>query len=153
MNPFLMSKEDRLKVWREFRLKSLDKDMTDYEQLEMVVEWWSQAPIVNRLLDPYDCSQWPTGWELMHEGDVCKSSRALGMEQSLLLREGRWTEDRLKLLLINDDEDVYLVLSVDNRWLLNYRHNHIFDYTAAKNVNILETYVFQDNAHKIQYSI
>lgn len=151
MNPFLMSKEDRLHAWREFRMQSLDQEMTDIEHLESVVNWWSSAPIVNRLLDPYDCIGWPTGWELVYGGDVCKSSRALGMEQTLLLRDGRWAEDRTKLLLVDDSEDIYLVLLVDDRYLLNYKHNHVVELDEI-NVSILETFIFSENKHKIQYS-
>lgn len=148
MNPFLKPKSQRLQSWREFR-NYLNSDMSDLEQLEEIVKWWSQCPLSSRTLDPYAPATWPTGWELVHQGDFCTSAIALGMEQTLLLRNGRWNSDRVKLVLINDnDEDIYLAVLVDNKWILNYSHGEIFDISSINNIKILMTSIYSENRHK-----
>lgn len=146
-NPFVLSSEERRRQWREFRLETMDKDMSDMEHIQLVVDWWSPAPISARTIDPYDPVGWPTGWELVVSGDVCEFSIALGMEQTLLLREGRWTSDRVELALIVDDDNIKLVVLIDKRWMLNYYYGEIFDFSTTDKVSIVNTYYFTENHH------
>jgi len=147
-NPFLASKSARLKEWR-FVKKQLNPGMSDMDHLQMIVNWWSPCPISPRVIDPYDAELWPTGWELVFRGEFCQSSIALGMEQTLLLREGRWTNERIKLLLINDNnEDIYLIVLVDDKWILNYSYGEIIDIATVNNIKILMKFIYSSNSHK-----
>lgn len=147
-NPFTLKSEERRRQWREFRLETMDQDMTDIEHMQMVVDWWSPAPLSSRSIDPYDSTDWPTGWELVVNCDICEFSIALGMEQTLLLREGRWNAERVELALVNDKESIKLVVLVDNRWMLNYDYGKIFDFSKADSVSIVKRYFFTENHHE-----
>ena len=146
----MLRKEDRRREWQKFRLDDLDHEMTDEEHLQMVIDWWSLAPLSSRSIDPYDPTDWPTGWELVMSGDVCDFSIALGMEQTLLLREGRWSPDRVELLLINDGENIKLVVQIDKKWFLNYNHGILFDCSDANSVSIINRYYFTENHHIVK---
>ena len=147
-NPFQLSPKERRQEWRQFRLCDLDKNMSDEEHLQMVVDWWSPAPLSTRYIDPYKPSEWPTGWELVINGNICDYSIAIGMEQTLLLREGRWTSERVHLALINDAGEMKLVVIVDNKWVLNKSYAEIVDITAQNNVFISKKYTFDGHTHQ-----
>ena len=67
----------RLASWREFR-KSLDtSDIED--TCVRIFSWWSYAPLAAISIDPYDVRTWPSVWEMLHRGDFCKFSTAIGM--------------------------------------------------------------------------
>ena len=148
MNPFLTTKSDRLRQWRDFR-KSLSVAQSDLEQVTAIANWWAQAPEGTRVIDPYDQRRWPSGWELIYAGDFCRSSIALGMEQTFLQRNGRWTENRVKLALLDDNgEDIYLVLIIDDTWILNYDHGRVIELSTLEDIQIIRTYAFMGRKHK-----
>lgn len=72
---WLKSPEDRLKDWRDFRknyeFSSIKKLCDD------VWNFWILSPDVSKSIDPYSISLWPTIWEIIHEGNTCKYSKAL----------------------------------------------------------------------------
>lgn len=146
-NPFDLRKEERRREWQKFRNNELSKNLSDKDHLQMVVDWWSKAPLSSRSIDPYDPDTWPSGWELVMNGDICEFSMALGMEQTLLLRDGRWTPERVQLWLISDEENIKLVVVIDNKWFLNYFHGILFDCSKADNVSIIQRYKFFENKH------
>lgn len=146
MNIFLTSPSERLKEWRKFKL-FLNNEMTDMEHLIEVNNWWAQCPLSARSLDPYTAETWPSGWELIYRGDFCRSAISLGMEQTLLLRNGRWNSDRVKLHLIDDNkEDIFLVVNIDDKWILNYEYNNVIEVSKTK-FKILNTFKFDGNTH------
>ena len=75
------SPQKRLASWRNFR-KGLDiNDLL--HTCRDVCEWWRYAPLSNISLDPYDIETWPSVWEMLHRGDYCKFSTAIGMSYTL----------------------------------------------------------------------
>ena len=75
------SPSTRLSQWREFR-KGLDTDNTQ-EVCKIVIDWWKMAPISKMSIDPVDSRTWPTPWEMLHSGDFCENSLALGMSYTI----------------------------------------------------------------------
>ena len=149
MNHFLLSSEERLKCWRKMRLELLRKDLSDLDHLKIVAEWWAKCPIsYQRTIDPYSSENWPSGWELIHDGNFCRSLIGLGMEQSLLLREGRWNSDRIKLSYIDDNKEMdYLAPIVDDTYILNYSLNEVVLLNEIENITIIYQYYFDGKNH------
>ena len=112
----------RLKRWRIFR-KGLNTD--DSKQVcEKVIEWWKMAPISSWTIDPVDSSTWPTPWEMLHSGNFCENSMALGMSYTI-----HYANENIpnNLLYITDRENSIhkLCTLIDNKYLLNYSYGSI----------------------------
>ena len=75
------SPSNRLSQWRDFR-KGLDTDDI-FKVCNTVIDWWKMAPISKMTIDPVDSSTWPTPWEMLHSGNFCENSRALGMSYTI----------------------------------------------------------------------
>ena len=71
----------RLSKWRDFR-KGLDTKNT-IEVCQTVVDWWKMAPLSSITIDPVDSNTWPTPWEMLHTGNFCENSLALGMSYTI----------------------------------------------------------------------
>lgn len=142
-NPCFLSPDKRLLFWRDFR-QSLNQHTDDLEILNLVNSFWQKWATVKITLDWDDPQQWPTAWELIHSGDLCKSSLAYMMHETLFLSdEDRWSLDRLRLMLIkdNDHEDMYMVLLVDNKFLLNYSLDQVINIDdQLVDYNIMQEY-------------
>jgi len=149
-NPFLNGPKHLGSKWRDLR-SNLKEGKTDLEHLSLVVDFWSKAPIVNPFLNWDDTTTWLDPWELISEMTFDISSIALGMEYTLLLSDDqRWTSDRLKPCLINlkDRSHQYIVLVVDDRYVLNHSYNmviHIDD--ALKDFVITQRYAYINKMH------
>jgi hypothetical protein len=114
MNSFLLAPQIRLTAWRAFRHTIANE--TEQTQLQMVADFWSQAPL-NPIAFAID-DPWPTTWEMLMTNNFCRQSLALGMESTLRL--AGWPSDRLLLKMINDSTTSLLILVVDEQWMLNY---------------------------------
>jgi len=122
-----MSSSDRLQDWKLFRNTLADQSLK--KQLEKVVEYWSNVPYVNFYLDfDLPVEEWPTPWELIHEGDFCRSGIGYLMYKTLELAtpEEEQTSD-LKLVLIKDlkNKETYVAVLAQDEYLLNYSHAEV----------------------------
>lgn len=114
-----LSATDRIYHWKEFR-EDLDSIEDDRKLLLSVIKYWERWPIVLFSLDYDRPVSWATPWEIIHENYLCKSSLAYLMYHTLhLSNPTRWPVKRLKLQLIKIEE-TFLVLKVDNKYLLNF---------------------------------
>ena len=153
MNHFFLSGDERLSAWKHLRTDLLTNEMSDGEHLAVLAEWWRPCPEVNRSLDPYDPKSWPTTWELLHDGNMCRSAIGLSMEQTLLMRNGRWNSNRVKLAVVNDKIDgVYMIPIVDKQWALNYEPGEITSVLSEsfiENIQIIDIFTFNNGKHDI----
>ena len=129
---WLDSPSTRLNRWRGFR-KGLNTDDTK-AVCETVVDWWKMAPISSWTIDPVDSSTWPTPWEMLHSGNFCDNSIALGMSYTI-----HYANEHIpnRLLYITDRENSIQTLCalIDNKYLLNYSYGAIST-LPTENVNI-----------------
>ncbi len=138
-NPCLLSPVERLQDWRKFR-ETLTED-----DLIRIIDWWSLLPFTTRSIDIYNSKQWPNPWELVYYGDFCKSSISLGIAYTLCLMDDSFHiqtdwQDRVKLLLIDDSGlDIFLVVLLDDKYLINYNYREIIEFDSA-DVKVLETF-------------
>jgi hypothetical protein len=145
MNPFLESPSNRIRLWRSFR-KNLKAELSDCNQLNNIVEFFSKAPESALTIDVESPETWLTPWELLYRGDFCSNSIAYLMEQTLLYSDcQRWTSDRIRLVLVNDfvSNILKIIVIVDNKYALNYEYNKIIDWgNVVNNCAILNEYKF-----------
>lgn len=128
--------DEKLRIWKKFREHIAH--MPTVERLEQVAHFFAHIPIGARAVDFYDPRQWPTPWELIHSGACCPSTTSLLMYHSLTLSG---TDARLKLILIDDHYDVYLIPVVDDIYVLNYELNTVSQWAdVAPDVKILKTF-------------
>ena len=116
------SPSTRLSQWREFR-KGLDTDNTQ-EVCNIVIDWWKMAPISKISIDPVDSNTWPTPWEMLHSGNFCEDSLALGMSYTIYYANETISNE---LLYVTDRKNSTQKLCawIDNKYLLNYEHGAI----------------------------
>ena len=112
----------RLSQWREFR-KGLDTDNTQ-EGCNTVIDWWKMAPLSKMTINPVDSNTWPTPWEMLHSGDFCESSLALGMSYTIYYANETIANE---LLYVTDKKNSTQKLCawINNKYLLNYEHGAI----------------------------
>lgn len=151
-NPFLNGPKQLNQSWRDLR-SQLSHDKSDLEHLDLVVKFWAKAPLVHQFLDWDHTDTWLDPWELMLSGKFDESSISIGMEYTLLLSDdGRWTPDRLTLAFVclADRSMQYIVLLVDNLYVLNFRYNSIVELEKVANeFAIYQIYRYTNKSHSI----
>lgn len=138
INPFLLSLDERLRHWKELRNSLVSMD--ELSCLQTVADFWSKAPLKTIAYDVSDPETWFTPWEMIRNNEWCRSSVAIGMENTLRL--SGFSPDRLNLKLILDRniQEVLLVLIIDDKWVLNYDWGCVRSY--QKNHNVLKSWRF-----------
>ena len=79
------------------------------------------APISSMTIDPVDSSTWPTPWEMLHSGDFCEDSIALGMSYTIYYANEKIPNEIL-YIIDRDKEIQRLCVAIDNKYLLNLEH-------------------------------
>ncbi len=145
MNPFLVSADKRLRLWKEFRETLTQQD--HFDQLESVAQWFAETPTVNFSIDYDTPSSWPSPWELIEEGNLCESGIAYLMERTLAL--SGWDSSRLQLILLKNTEAqiLRLCLLVDGLYILNYSYLAVMDWKTICNDCIVQA-KFEYDGHK-----
>lgn len=109
-------------MWRDFR-KSLDTNNID-EVCSTVVNWWQTAPLVSISIDPVSSEQWPTPWEMLHRGDFCEDSLALGMSYTIFYANNNIPNELLYVTCLGKSFQRLCAL-IDNKHLLNFERGSI----------------------------
>jgi hypothetical protein len=115
---------ERLHLWKVLRsdISSLPFD----EQLDKVAKFFAHMPYGSRSLDYYSPTEWPTPWEIIFHGKLCKSSISLLMFYTFSLLH---TNHKVELQLIDDSEDEYLLLVINDQFVLNYQLGVVSNYS------------------------
>lgn len=120
MNVFMMSPAERLEAWGSFR--DTLSAVSEQEQWDKVAKFWAQCPFGKWVIHPEDARNWPTVWELLHDGEYCRNAIAVGIESTLRL--SGISQERLKLVMarhIEDQEEFFIVI-IDDTHVLNYSY-------------------------------
>lgn len=115
----------RLGRWKEFR-QGLDTSNT-LDVCKTVISWWESAPLVNLSIDPVDSRQWPTPWEMLHQGDFCENSLALGMAYTIYYAN-QDIPNELIYVTCRGRSFQKLCALIDNKHLLNYERGTISNF-------------------------
>jgi hypothetical protein len=143
-----ISPDERIRHWREFRKSLLSRAKTDHPKL--VAEYWAKWPEINHFLDWDDCGNWEKPWDIIYRGDICPSSKALLMEQTLLMIGEIWSSEELELRLIKIPSQDFLgiILVINNEIVLNYSVSEVVNIDEILNSSVLlKRYKSTDNSH------
>ena len=122
--------EQRILAWRNFR-ESLE---TCDSPLQQTMDFWSKAPSINRLLDPWDSQRWSTPWELLEENRFCPVAIPLMMGWTLKLTTKFSKADILiKSIIDISSQRYYNLLYVDDN-VLNYGSTVEKEYNLQSNL-------------------
>lgn len=110
-----LSATERQDLWRQERESLTQKSYTD--MLAGLALFCAHMPLSTRTLDYYTPESWPTPWEILHYGLFCRSSISLLMYYTLTIID---PNINIALCLIDDNEDIYLVPIIDDRFVLAY---------------------------------
>jgi hypothetical protein len=130
MNPFILSSQDRLEHWKQFRRQL--PSLPETEQLNSVAKYWALAPLAKVSYDVEDPMSWPTPWEMISQGIWCRNSVAIGME--FTLRLSGWKPQRLQLAMLRDYElsEQTMIVIIDDSKVMNYTYSVVVDYPNTK---------------------
>jgi len=147
MNPFMLPEKERMLSWRELRNQIQAANDLD-TKLNLLLQWWSKAPICRYSIDAFDSSEWPTPWELLNENMFCTSAISYMMAQTLALTG--FEPSRLKLSFIKGQDDERLVLVVDEEITLNYSFGEVFAWSEIlKEVRVKHTFMLMGEKYQI----
>ena len=133
-NPFVVhsSPDDRLAFWKTIRQQIAA--LPDKDALALVAEYWGNAPLDSFSYNPENPVEWPSPWELISRGTVCRNIVAVAMEQ--ILRLSGWDASRLKLIFLRDYDisEELLVLKIDDKYCLNYSVGEVIEYPNTEQI-------------------
>ena len=113
---------ERLTEWRQFR-QGLEVSGTPYDD---VVNFWGNAPFVNRYLNPDNPKGWPDPWHLILDDKYDDLGVALGMFFTLKLTQRFMnTYCEIHTSMLPQDREPRFVLLVDKKWVLNWEYKTV----------------------------
>lgn len=127
--------EERIAKWKEFRDTLTTVDET--ELLNKTAYFFATMPVGSRCIDFYTPSTWPTPWEILYEKLFCANSVSLLIYYTLSLT---LDEDRVEIILIEDDKDRFLVPLIDKTYILNYVLGEISSIEDFPKIQVIESF-------------
>jgi hypothetical protein len=101
---FQLRAEDRLRSWREFRIKI--ESLPLEQALAHTIEFWDKAPFVPYNLDYRTQQEWPDPWTLIEENSYCDIAKCLGIVYTIALSKHRTALD-IEFRVYRDPETGY----------------------------------------------
>lgn len=150
MNSHLLSPDERLRDWKDFRKEVACIDNIE-EQLLIVQEYWNKQPFILRYIDIDRPQNWPRPWKMVYNGDYCISAKVYLMEQTLLLAdEKRYRPENLRLAYVDNKliSDAFMILIYDNKYVLNYQYDQIVNFDSVKKSCIIIHEYTKSNQHR-----
>ena len=128
---------ERLHLWKKLREDISVLPIED--QMTMVAKFFADMPFGSRTIDYYTPADWPTPWEILFHGTFCTSSISILMFYTFELLH---TSHQINLYLV-EDNDVYLLPVIDNKFVLNYELGTVNNYSNIQdNFKVLQ--IFHD---------
>jgi hypothetical protein len=115
--------DKRIVLWRDLR-KELS-NLPQIDQLQQTANFFRSFPMGARSIDFYTPQTWPTPWEILIDSLFCKNTAALLIFHTLYVILADVEREKLHLHLIDDNQDRYLVVVFDNKYVINYYHGDI----------------------------
>lgn len=143
--------QKRLASWRDFR-RSLDtSDIED--TCTRIFQWWRFAPLHNLSIDPYDVRTWPSVWEMLHQGDFCKFSTAIGMSYTFFYIDEK-IKNRILRVYDHENSDIYMTTLINNKWLLNYNISTVADWSQVQDkLTVQESWACKDIVEATKHQV
>lgn len=131
---------DRLRMWKNLRTDIATLSIQD--QLAEVAKFFAHIPYGSRSIDYYSPESWPSPWEIIFHGKLCKSSISLLIFHTLTILH---TENTVELHLVDDGADEYLLPVINNTFVLNYELGEVNNLqNIAAELQIKNTFTDKD---------
>ena len=115
---------ERLTEWRQFRQQLEVSD----NPLQDVVDFWGNAPFVNRYLNPDNPKTWPDPWHLILDDKYDDLGVALGMYYTVKLTQRFMnTHSEIHSSMLPTDREPRFILVIDNKWVLNWEYKTVIN--------------------------
>ena len=110
---------ERITQWREFR-NTLEECNDPYTR---TLEFWKQAPRIDKYLNQYNSQEWPTPWEVLKENRFCPVAIPLMIGWTLKLTT-RFTKVPVLIKISIDirSQCYYNIVQVENT-IIDYENN------------------------------
>ena len=120
---FDKSDVERLRAWYEFRLNLETAD----DPIQDTIDLYNKAPLVSRMMDPYESESWLDPWELLNENLYCEFSIILGIGYTLSLTDRFLNEGKEIHICTNKEiaQTKYLLYIGNN--VIGYRRDSVVD--------------------------
>lgn len=116
---FKKEADERLSEWKSLRDK-IDKHP---DALDMVAEFWSEAPMVphNHKVDQYNPKSWPTPWDIIVDNRYDDFTLGIMIGYTLKLTK-KYSNSRIELRTMVDENrtKLYNLVYIDDNMVLNY---------------------------------
>jgi hypothetical protein len=122
-----LSADERKENWRHKREELKEKTYND--RLKDLSLFFSHVPYGPRSLDYYTPNSWLSPWEILHYGEFCRNSISLLMFHTLNIID---PDLNIKLCLVDDSEDTYLITVIDNTFVLGMIPGQVTKITKIK---------------------
>ena len=112
---------ERITQWREFR-NTLEECNDPYTR---TLEFWKQAPRIDKYLNQYNSQEWPTPWEVLKENRFCPVAIPLMIGWTMKLTT-RFTKVPVLIKISIDirTQRYYNLVQVENT-IIDYENNII----------------------------
>ena len=106
---------DRLEVWSELRTDA--KSLPPEKALQIISDWWYQAPWQPYYLHWDDQPIWPDPWQLLSDNVYCDLARGLGILYTISMLEHK---DLTPAELVLTEDGRNLVSVAKGKYILNW---------------------------------
>lgn len=147
MNPFLVSPEERITLWRNLRNNINGLPLEN--QLTIIDNWWLLAPFSTWLIDLEFFEKQHSPWELLHDNSWTPASILFMKEQSLLLcnQTNIFQIEIAYIFDISSATDL-LIMIIDDKYVMNYSLGEVIDFkNILPQIKILRKYRWNGLRH------
>ena len=127
--------DSRLRSYRHLRQALPQANLE--RQLEVIDQWWADAPKGTNIIHWQDKDNWPNPWELLAESVYDELAKSLGIVYTILFVNNNVDVSILRAMDTNGNDCI--VVSVNNKYILNWDSESVIS-THIKEFKIHETY-------------
>ena len=142
-NPFLLHPKELRQSWKDLRA-SLDGFTDLVKQLQLVSDFWNQAPIGKPYLNYLDPESWPDPWLLIDSKILDRNSLSLGMFYTIMLANNAVKNKNIKLAMIRQPSISWegLVCTVDDSWIIGYDRDKVCNIDSIPDMLVMHMYKY-----------
>ena len=126
--------DSRLRSYRHLRQALPHANLE--RQLEVINQWWADAPKGTNIIHWQDKDNWPNPWELLAESVYDELAKALGIAYTILFVNNNVDVSILRAMDTNGNDCI--VVSVNNKYILNWDSESVIS-TPVQEFRIQET--------------
>lgn len=126
--------DSRLRSYRHLRQALPHANLE--RQLEVINQWWADAPKGTNIIHWQDKDNWPNPWELLAESVYDELAKALGIVYTILFVNNNVDVSILRAMDTNGNDCI--VVSVNNKYILNWDSESVIS-TPVQEFRIQET--------------